>query len=172
MTPHHLRPASEPDTLSAPGDPAPARITRIRFLDELSPDAQQAYHDEQERRKEEKKSRLEEVGESETRIERVSQVMMMKMMMMMMMMMMMVMMMVMVSQPPAAVLASQTAENTQYNRHQAGPDQEQEPEPESGPGPPQPPPPASQEPAPRYVDIQTRYREQVRTLVMCHVTYH
>ena len=78
---NHSEPASSPAT----------KTTRIRFLDQLSPDAQKAYHDEQERRREEKKNKIEEVGESETRIERVEQ-------------------------PPASMLASQTAENTQYNR--------------------------------------------------------
>jgi len=73
------------------GSLAPCRTTKIRFLDQLSPEAQQAYHDEQERKKEEKKSKIEEIGESETRIETVEQ-------------------------PSAAALASQTAENTQYNR--------------------------------------------------------
>ena len=71
------------------------RNTRIRFLDQLSPEAQKAYHDEQERKKEEKKSKIEEVGESETKIETVAQ-------------------------PSAATLAditSQTVENTQFNRH-------------------------------------------------------
>ena len=75
------------------GSVAPCRTTKIRFLDQLSPEAQKAYHDEQERKKEEKKSKIEEIGESETRIETVEQ-------------------------PSAAVLASQTAENTQYNRQQ------------------------------------------------------
>ena len=59
-----------------PSDPASSsatKTTRIRFLDQLSPDAQKAYHDEQERRREEKKSKIEQVGESETRIERVEQ---------------------------------------------------------------------------------------------------
>ena len=65
-----------------------SRTTRIRFLDQLSPEAQQAYHDEQERKKEEKKSKIEESGENETKIETVEQ-------------------------PSAAALASQTAENTQ-----------------------------------------------------------
>ena len=138
-----------------PSDPAsPAtKTTRIRFLDQLSPDAQKAYHDEQERRREEKKSKIEQVGESETRIERVEQ-------------------------PPASMLASQTAENTQYNRQHTrdtsvatgAPGGEADgltnghQDPEPGPGPPQPPQgpsePGSQ--APRFVDIQTRYREQVR----------
>ena len=128
------------------------KTTRIRFLDQLSPDAQKAYHDEQERRREEKKSKIEEVGESETRIERVEQ-------------------------PPASMLASQTAENTQYNRQHirdtavvsGAPGGEADgltnghQEPEPGPGPPQPPqgPPEPGSQAPRFVDIQTRYREQV-----------
>ena len=143
---HHSEPASSPSPAT--------KTTRIRFLDQLSPDAQKAYHDEQERRREEKKNKIEEVGESETRIERVEQ-------------------------PPASMLASQTAENTQYNRQHTrdtavvssapggeaegltNGHQEQEP----GPGPPQPAQgpsePGAQ--APRFVDIQTRYREQVST---------
>ena len=152
--------AAPPVQPSEPASSSPAtKTTRIRFLDQLSPDAQKAYHDEQERRREEKKSKIEEVGESETRIERVEQ-------------------------PPASMLASQTAENTQYNRQHirdtavvsGAPGGEadgltnghQEPE----PGPPQPPPgqpePGSQ--APRFVDIQTRYREQVRPsgLILIH----
>merc|ERR1719270_2214074 len=51
-----------------PSDPASSsatKTTRIRFLDQLSPDAQKAYHDEQERRREEKKSKIEQVGESQ-----------------------------------------------------------------------------------------------------------
>ena len=139
-----------------PSDPASSsatKTTRIRFLDQLSPDAQKAYHDEQERRREEKKSKIEQVGESETRIERVEQ-------------------------PPASMLASQTAENTQYNRQHirdssvasGAPGGEADgltnghQDPEPGPGPPQPPQgpsePVTQ--APRFVDIQTRYREQVK----------
>ena len=45
------------------GSGAPCRTTKIRFLDQLSPEAQKAYHDEQERKKEEKKSKIEEIGE-------------------------------------------------------------------------------------------------------------
>ena len=89
-----------------------SRTIRIRFLDQLSPEAQQAYHDEQERKKEEKKSKIEELAEVETRIERVEQ-------------------------PSAAMLARQTLENTQYNRQHAAPAAAETPEP-SGPAPPPP----------------------------------
>ena len=145
--------AAPPVNPSGPASSSATKTTRIRFLDQLSPDAQKAYHDEQERRREEKKSKIEEVGESETRIERVEQ-------------------------PPATMLASQTAENTQYNRQHirdtavvsGAPGGEADgltnghQEPEPGPGPPQPPqgPPEPGSQAPRFVDIQTRYREQVR----------
>ena len=151
-------PSSSSSSLAAPGLTAassspspghsPGKTTRIRFLDQLSPTSQRAYHDEQERKKEEKKTKMEEAGESETRIERVEQ-------------------------PSAAVLASQTAENTQYNRHHAPapappPDLVQDTQ---QPGPPPAPAPDISAPAPvsgesqqqqqpRIVDIQTRYREQ------------
>lgn len=138
-------------TSLAPSSSTATRTIKIRFLDQLSPDAQKAYHDEQERKKEEKKSKIEELGEIETKIDRVEQ-------------------------PSPAVLASQTAENTQYNRHQppitptptstscdtASTSQQSEPPP--------PPPSASVEPetapqqngpAPTLVDIQTHFSQQV-----------
>ena len=68
---------------------------RIRFLDELSPGAQQKYVDQQEKRREEKKTKLEEISDNggsniDTKFE----------------------------QPLASLLASQTAENTEYNRQE------------------------------------------------------
>ena len=70
---------------------------RIRFLDDLSPGAQQKYVDQQEKRREEKKTKLEEIsdnGGSTSNIETKFE------------------------QPLASLLASQTAENTEYNRHE------------------------------------------------------
>ena len=73
------------------GEASPAgRTTRIRFLDQLSPTAQQAYQDEQERKREEKKSEISGLQES-TKIQTI------------------------VEQPPGLV-ANQTADNTEYNR--------------------------------------------------------
>ena len=70
---------------------------RIRFLDQLSPGAQQKYVDQQEKRREEKKTKLEEIsdnGGSSSNIETKFE------------------------PPLASLLASQTAENTEYNRHE------------------------------------------------------
>ena len=44
---------------STPKENTPGRTTRIRFLDQLSPEAQQKYQDEQDRKREEKKSEIE-----------------------------------------------------------------------------------------------------------------
>ena len=68
---------------------------RIRFLDDLSPGAQQKYVSQQEKLREEKKTKLEEISDNggsniDTKFE----------------------------QPLASLLASQTAENTEYNRHE------------------------------------------------------
>ena len=68
---------------------------RIRFLDDLSPGAQQKYVSQQEKLREEKKTKLEEISDNggsniETKFE----------------------------PPLASLLASQTAENTEYNRHE------------------------------------------------------
>ena len=68
---------------------------RIRFLDDLSPGAQQKYVDQREKRREEKKTKLEEIsdnGGSSSNIDTKFE------------------------QPLASLLASQTAENTEYNR--------------------------------------------------------
>ena len=75
---------------------------RIRFLDELSPGAQQKYVDQQEKRREEKKTKLEEIsisenGGSSSNIDTKFE------------------------QPLASLLASQTAENTEYNRQEKYP---------------------------------------------------
>ena len=73
---------------------------RIRFLDQLSPGAQQKYVDQQEKRREEKKTKLEEIsdnGGSSSNIDTKFE------------------------QPLASLLASQTAENTEYNRHEKYP---------------------------------------------------
>ena len=75
---------------------------RIRFLEDLSPGAQQKYVDQQEKRREEKKTKLEEISDNggtttttttsnlDTKFE----------------------------PPLASLLASQTAENTEYNRQE------------------------------------------------------
>ena len=76
--------------------PSSARTIRIRFLDELSPGAQQKYYHEQEKRREEKKTKLDEIpdnGGSSSNIDTNFE------------------------QPLASLLASQTAENTEYNRY-------------------------------------------------------
>ena len=88
---------SEPGTDSGPSTPkenTPGRTTRIRFLDQLSPAAQQKYQDEQDRKREEKKSEIEaserELQES-TKVQPI------------------------VEQPPD-LIANQTADYTEYNR--------------------------------------------------------
>ena len=72
---------------------------RIRFLDQLSPGAQQKYVDQQEKRREEKKTKLEisDNGGSSSNIDTKFE------------------------QPLASLLASQTAENTEYNRQEKYP---------------------------------------------------
>ena len=90
---------SEPGTESGPSTPkenTPGRTTRIRFLDQLSPEAQQKYQDEQERKREEKKSEIEASERSLQENTKVATII----------------------EQPASIIASQTADYTEYNRVQ------------------------------------------------------
>ena len=88
---------SDPGTESGPSTPkenTPGRTTRIRFLDQLSPEAQQKYQDEQDRKREEKKSEIEASERSLQESTKVATIV----------------------EQPASVIANQTADYTEYNR--------------------------------------------------------
>lgn len=88
---------SEPGSESGPSTPkenTPGRTIRIRFLDQLSPEAQQKYQDEQDRKREEKKSEIEASERSLQESTKVGNIV----------------------EQPASIIANQTADYTEYNR--------------------------------------------------------
>ena len=88
---------SDPGTESGPSTPkenTPGRTIRIRFLDQLTPEAQQKYQDEQDRKREEKKS---EIEASESLLQDGTKV-------------------ATIVEPSASLIANQTADYTEYNR--------------------------------------------------------